>query len=71
MFYERAWAALDAARIPFTLHWGKINNTTCDNIKSRWGSAVDDWTAARRSLLGPVGRAMFANDLLAKCELDK
>jgi FAD binding domain len=68
-FYDRAWAALDAAKIPYTQHWGKINNTTGDNIRERWGSAVDDWLRARRTLLSPAGRTMFANDLLTNCEL--
>ena len=70
-FYQRAWAALDAARIPFTQHWGKVNNVTCENVRERWGSGVDDWLSARRSLLSPAGRNMFANDLLTKCELHK
>lgn len=68
-FYERAWAALDRARIPYTLHWGKVHNTTCDNIRARWGGDVDNWLAARRSLLTCAGRAMFSNDLLANCQL--
>ena len=68
-FYDRAWTALDRARIPYTLHWGKVHNTTCDNIRARWGSDVDNWLSARRSLLTCAGRAMFTNDLLAKCQL--
>jgi len=70
-FYRRAWAALDSARIPFTQHWGKVNNTIDENIRQRWGSAVDDWLGARRSLLSPAGRALFSNDLLVKCDLHK
>jgi hypothetical protein len=68
-FYDRAWTALDRAKIPYTLHWGKVNNTTCDNIRARWGTDVDNWLSARRSLLTCAGRAMFTNDLLAKCQL--
>lgn len=68
-FYTRAWAALDKARIPYTQHWGKINNTTAANLRSRWGSSVDQWIAARQSLLSPAGRRLFSNALLAKCEL--
>ena len=70
-FYERAWAALDAARIPYAQHWGKVNSTTCDNVRDRFGSGVDEWLAARRGFLSPAGRAMFANDLLTKCGLDR
>ena len=70
-FYERAWAALDVCRVPYTMHWGKVHNTTCDNVRQRFGSGVDDWLAARRGFLPPAGRAMFANDLLTNCELDR
>jgi hypothetical protein len=68
-FYTRAWAALDKARIPYTQHWGKINDTTASNLRTRWGSSVDEWIAARQSLLSPVGRRLFSNDLLSRCEL--
>jgi len=68
-FYNRAWAALDRAGIPYTQHWGKINNTTAANLRTRWGSSVDQWIAARRSLLSPAGRRLFSNDLLSACEL--
>ena len=69
-FYARAWAALDNARIPYTQHWGKIYNATAVNIRARWGSNVDQWIAARQSLLSPAGRRLFSNDLLTRCELD-
>jgi hypothetical protein len=68
-FYERAWAALDKAGIPYTQHWGKINNTTAANLRTRWGKSVDQWIAARQSLLSPAGRRLFSNDLLSRCEL--
>jgi hypothetical protein len=68
-FYALAWAALDTARIPYTQHWGKINNTTASNLRARWGSSVDLWIAARQSLLSPAGRRLFSNDLLSRCEL--
>ena len=68
-FYARAWAALDKAGIPYTQHWGKINNTTAANLRTRWGSSVDQWIAARQSLLSPAGRRLFSNDLLSRCEL--
>ena len=68
-FYARAWAALDKAGIPYTQHWGKINNTTAANLRTRWGASVDQWIAARQSLLSPAGRRLFSNDLLSRCEL--
>jgi len=70
-FYERAWAALDARKIPYTQHWGKVHHITCKNIRQRWGGAVDEWIEARRAFLSPAGRAMFSNDLLTACELNR
>ena len=69
-FYNRAWAALEARGIPFTQHWGKVNNTDRSNLCDRWGGAAAEWLAARRSFLGSAGRAMFSNDLLAACGLE-
>ena len=70
-FYDRAWTALDARKIPYTQHWGKVHHITCRNIRQRWGGAVDRWLEARRAFLSPAGRAMFSNDLLTACELDR
>jgi hypothetical protein len=68
-FYARAWAALDKAGIPYTQHWGKINHTTAANLRTRWGAGVNQWIAARQSLLSPSGRRLFSNDVLSRCEL--
>jgi len=70
-FYDRAWAALDARKIPYTQHWGKVHNISSKNIRQRWGGAVDEWLEARRGILSPAGRAMFSNDLLSGCGLDR
>ena len=66
---ERAWAALDSRKVPYTLHWGKVHNTASCNIRERWGCAVDEWIDARRMFLGAGGQAMFTNELLSKCGL--
>jgi hypothetical protein len=70
-FYDRAWAALDARKIPYTQHWGKVHRITSRNVRQRWGSAVDEWLDARRAFLSPAGRAMFSNNLLTDCGLDR
>ena len=70
-FYDRAWAALDARKIPYTQHWGKVHHINKENIRKRWGGAVDEWLEARRAFLSPAGRAMFSNDLLTDCGLDR
>lgn len=70
-FYEKAFAALCNAHIPYTLHWGQMNNFTPKNVRNMWGSAVDEWIAARHRLLTSAhARLMFSNDLLTLCGLD-
>ncbi len=70
-YYRRVWSALDSRAIPFTQHWGKVHELERRSVRQQWGSAADDWLAARREFLSPAGRAMFSNDLLAKCELHR
>ena len=70
-FYDRATAALDAQRIPYTQHWGKLHGINAGNIRHRWGGAVDEWLEARGAFLSPAGRSMFSNDLLAACQLHR
>lgn len=67
--FERIWAALDQGGIPYTLHWGQCLRHDAAFIRRAFGARVDDWLAARRDFLGPVGRRTFANDLLTDCGL--
>ena len=69
-FYERAWSALEVRRIPFTQHWGKINNTSQSNILGRWGEGASAWIEARRSFLSPTAQRMFSNEMLANAGLE-
>jgi hypothetical protein len=70
-FYARAFNALEAAKIPYTLHWGQMNNFTPQRVRNMWGTAVDGWIAARHSLLTtPKARYMFSNKLSGDCGLD-
>jgi hypothetical protein len=41
----------DAAGMPYTQHWGKLNSLTAARVRNGYGSAVDRWNAARRLLL--------------------
>jgi hypothetical protein len=63
-YLQRVWADLDAAGIPFTLHWGKFNaHLTPARVRRMYGSdVVDQWIASRNALLQSpeVGR-VFAN----------
>jgi hypothetical protein len=67
-FYNKVWDALDAAGIPFTLHWGKYNAfLTPDRVRNRYGdAAVDQWLASRETLLENAAvRKIFNNDFTA------
>ena len=71
-FYDRIWDELDAAGIPFTLHWGKYNDfLTPDRVRSRYGDAtVDQWIASRRILLENAAvRQIFNNSFTTRVGL--
>src|SRR5687768_5456264 len=67
-FFNKVWEALDAAGIPFTLHWGKYNAfLTPDRVRDRYGdSTVDQWLASRETLLENAAvRQIFNNEFTA------
>lgn len=68
---EKIWDSLDTAGIPYTFHWGKLNNLTAANVKKRYGNGkVESWKKARKRLLKtPQLRKVFANDFLRRLNL--
>lgn len=68
---QKIWDALDAAGIPYTFHWGKLNNLSAANVRKRFGDQkVQSWLDARRKILDTTElRKAFANDFLRKLEL--
>ncbi len=63
-YVNSVWAALEQAGIPFTMHWGKINDfMTKTRVKKMYGANVDAWKDSRAKLLesDKVGD-VFAND---------
>jgi FAD/FMN-containing dehydrogenase len=71
-FYEALWDELFRQNIPFTFHWGKL--LQLDPVKLRKlypGSKVDDWLAARKTLMqDPAVMQVFTNDLMIQWGLD-
>ncbi len=65
-YFEQVWDDLDAAGIPFTLHWGKYNTYwTAARLRARFGNAVDQWIASRATLLeSPQVRECFNNPFM-------
>jgi hypothetical protein len=62
-FFDKVWNDLDAAGIPFTLHWGKYNAfLTPDRVRNRYGVAIDQWLTSRSTLLESTAvRQIFNN----------
>lgn len=70
-FFRAVWRALEAAGIPFTQHWGKMNGLDAAAVRRAYGDAVDDWLAARHRLLpGAAERRLFSSAFLEAVGLD-
>ncbi len=41
----------DAAGMPYSMHWGKMNHLTKSRIRAAFGGNVDRWNAVRQTLL--------------------
>ncbi len=70
-FYKAVWERLDDEKIPFTFHWGKMNELDFDRIKRMYGQDADNWIAARNKLLDASSMKIFTNPLLKQWGLDK
>ena len=67
--YNRVWSLLESHGIPYTLHWGQMNNFTPARVRAMYGSAVDRWISCREALLTPQARAVFTNQFVRGCGL--
>jgi hypothetical protein len=70
-FYDAVWNELETRNIPYTFHWGKINNL--DKVKTRkmYGDNMDKWIMARNKLMTPEAMKIFNIQFLQDCGLDK
>lgn len=58
-FYDAVWNALEAAGIPYTFHWGKMNSMNPVRIERMYGDNLRRFMAARaRFVSGPTIAAM-------------
>ena len=71
IFYTKAWKKLEEEGIPFTFHWGKMNELDFPRIKNMYGTNADKWIAARNKLLDTDARTVFTNAILQQWGLDK
>ena len=70
-FYTAVWNRLDVENIPYTFHWGKINELNPERISKMYGEDANTWITARNKLLDAGCRKVFSNELLQQWGLDK
>ncbi|HXO75879.1 MAG TPA: hypothetical protein VN824_11600, partial [Puia sp.] len=70
-FYTAVWKKLEDEGIPFTFHWGKMNELDPTRIKNMYGADADAWISARNQLLDDDTRKVFTNAILQQWGLDK
>jgi hypothetical protein len=70
-FYTKVWKKLEDEQIPFTFHWGKVNELSPERLSNMYGPAVDSWIAARNKLLDPDSMRVFTNPILEQWGLNK
>ncbi len=69
-YYQAVWNGLEVAGIPYTLHWGQLNNFTPNRVTTMYGAARDRWVASRERLLPTAGlRQAFSSAFLQGCGL--
>ncbi|HEY4326635.1 MAG TPA: FAD-binding protein [Mucilaginibacter sp.] len=70
-FYTNVWAKLEEEQIPFTFHWGKVNELNPVRLSNMYGDGIDSWIAARNKLLDADTIKIFNNPILQQWGLDK
>lgn len=72
-FLKRVWDTLEAEGIRYTMHWGKINTgLTADRVRAMYtDDQVDAWLTARQELLDAPTRAVFTNEFMETCGLNR
>lgn len=69
-FYKLVWDELEKRKIPYTFHWGKINNLNPVRMQNMYSSGVQKWIQARNQLMHADALKVFNNQVLADCGLD-
>ncbi|MEO6831304.1 MAG: FAD-binding protein [Chitinophagaceae bacterium] len=69
-FYNAVWNALEAAGIPYTFHWGKMNGMTPQRLQKMYGNNLQRFTAARSRLMDANALLAFSNDAYKTWGLD-
>lgn len=70
-FYTAVWNRLEQEEIPFTFHWGKMNELNYTRIQNMYGKDADTWIASRNKLLDKDCLKVFTYPILQQWGLDK
>lgn len=68
---ELAGDRLEAAGMPFALHWGKMGTNTKKRVRNAFGGNVDRWNTVRKNLFSSAAeKDAFSSDLLDQLGLN-
>jgi len=70
-YYRAVWDELDSLGIPYTFHWGKINNLNDQKVKNMYQTNRDKWILARNNLLSAESLIVFESSPLKNLGLDE
>lgn len=70
-FYNAVWAKLKQLNIPYTFHWGKMNNMDAGMVRSMYGSSLDSFLAARTRIVDAATLKIFSNNALQQYGIDE
>jgi FAD binding domain len=70
-FYDAVWNELETRNIPYTFHWGKVNNLDGVKMQKMYGANMDKWIEQRNKLLPPESMKIFNIQSLHDWGLDK
>lgn len=68
-FFRRVWQTFEDMNIPYTLHWGKVNDLDAESVRRMYGGMVDRWIESRNVLLEESAREIFSSPFLDRCNL--
>jgi len=70
-FFRGVWREFEMQNIPYTLHWGKANELTSENLQKMYADDLDTWLNIRRSLLDEENRFTFSSPFTDQCGLSE
>jgi hypothetical protein len=71
IFYNAVWNALEAAGIPYTFHWGKMNGLNPERLQRMYGTNLQRFLAARARILDNATAIALSNDALRSWGIDR